>query len=60
MSGEAALEWLEQHETLPDLILLDVMMPRMSGMKVARMVRKVGSPLCLTLTTRQLGPLLAA
>jgi CheY-like chemotaxis protein len=29
-SGAECLEWLQQHE-IPDLILLDIMMPEMSG-----------------------------
>ena len=30
-SGKDALEWLDKCKVLPDLILLDCMMPNMSG-----------------------------
>lgn len=35
--GEAALETLQAHH--PDLVILDVMMPKMSGWEVARSIR---------------------
>ena len=41
MDGVEALEVLESMSTLPDLILLDVMMPRMSGYEVCRKVREL-------------------
>ena len=34
MDGEEALSFLEKEEDLPDIILLDVMMPGMSGYQV--------------------------
>ena len=34
MDGEEALEYLQKAQVLPDLILLDVMMPAMSGFEV--------------------------
>ena len=39
MSGEEALSFLEQDDT-PDLVLLDVMMPRMSGYEVCQKIRE--------------------
>ncbi|MEM7356547.1 MAG: ATP-binding protein, partial [Acidobacteriota bacterium] len=41
-SGGEALEWLE--ENTPDLLLLDVMMPRMSGYEVCRTLRQRFEP----------------
>jgi DNA-binding response OmpR family regulator len=37
--GQEALTILEAKESLPDLIILDVYMPRMSGWDVLRMIR---------------------
>jgi CheY-like chemotaxis protein len=34
MNGDEALEFLEESPFLPDLILLDIMMPAMSGYEV--------------------------
>jgi len=34
MDGDDALEYLEKAQVLPDIILLDVMMPAMSGFEV--------------------------
>ena len=34
MDGDEALEYLETAPLLPDIILLDVMMPAMSGFEV--------------------------
>ena len=34
MGGEEALEWLAESATLPDVILLDIMMPGMDGFQV--------------------------
>src|SRR5688500_12662687 len=36
VSGRAVLDLLESADTLPDLLLLDVMMPEMSGLEVLR------------------------
>jgi CheY-like chemotaxis protein len=44
MDGVEALEVLESMSVLPDLILLDVMMPRMSGYEVCRKVRELYPP----------------
>ncbi|GIL82425.1 hypothetical protein Vretifemale_11416 [Volvox reticuliferus] len=41
MDGLEALEWLCASETMPDLILLDCMMPNMSGHEFCATLRKV-------------------
>ena len=33
-SGKEALKWIEQNKVFPDLILLDCMMPGMSGITI--------------------------
>ncbi|GAX84124.1 hypothetical protein CEUSTIGMA_g11547.t1 [Chlamydomonas eustigma] len=40
MNGDEALEFLEESPYLPDLILLDIMMPAMSGYEVCQTIRK--------------------
>jgi len=40
MNGPDALKFLERTDTLPDVILLDNMMPEMTGIDVCREVRK--------------------
>jgi CheY-like chemotaxis protein len=40
MGGHEALEFLATHPVLPDLILLDIMMPDMSGYEVCEEVRR--------------------
>lgn len=42
MDGLEALEWLCASETMPDLILLDCMMPNMSGHEFCSTLRRVG------------------
>lgn len=44
MDGVEALEWLLAQETLPDLILLDCMMPHMSGHEFCSLLRQVCAP----------------
>jgi DNA-binding response OmpR family regulator len=50
-SGEEALEQLR--ENLPDLILLDVMMPDMDGFETLRHIREVSTVPVIMLTVRQ-------
>ena len=40
--GEQALERLQLGETMPDIVLLDIRMPRMSGFEVLEEVRRRG------------------
>ncbi|KXZ43376.1 hypothetical protein GPECTOR_92g599 [Gonium pectorale] len=40
MSGSEALEFLKRTQTLPDVILLDIMMPDMSGYEVCQEIRR--------------------
>ena len=41
MDGFEALEWLSKAERMPDIMLLDVMMPGMSGFEVCAKVREL-------------------
>ena len=51
--GAAALDWLAAHEVEPDAIVLDVLMPGVDGLEVARRLRKAGNrTLILMLTAR--------
>jgi CheY-like chemotaxis protein len=43
MDGREALQWLAEQETLPDLVLLDCMMPHMSGHEFCAILRQVGN-----------------
>lgn len=38
-TGEEAMEFIESNDTLPDLILLDIMMPGMNGLEVCQKIR---------------------
>ncbi len=40
MSGSEALEFLQRSPCLPDVILLDIMMPDMSGYEVCAEIRR--------------------
>ena len=44
MDGIEALEILEKRDRLPDLALVDVMMPRMSGYELCRKLRELYAP----------------
>ncbi len=48
--GETGLELHRRHE--PDLIILDVMLPRLDGLEVCREVRRRGDTPILMLTAR--------
>ncbi|GAX76579.1 hypothetical protein CEUSTIGMA_g4025.t1 [Chlamydomonas eustigma] len=47
MNGEEALEILQHSEAMPDVILLDVMMPGMSGYDVCRKLRELYPFACI-------------
>lgn len=49
-NGEKAIEQFKTH--YPDLILLDVMMPRMNGWEVCREIRKISSVPIIMLTAK--------
>ncbi len=50
--GEEALKIFEEHENKMDLILLDVMMPKLDGWSVLRQIRQVSSVPIVMLTAR--------
>ena len=50
--GEEGLEKFNQLK--PDMVLLDVMMPRMDGLEVCRRIRKLGNTPVMMLTARPL------
>ena len=47
--GEEALERVEQHA--PDLIVMDVMMPKLDGFEVAKRLRRVDAPILILMLT---------
>ncbi|KAG2442020.1 hypothetical protein HYH02_009812 [Chlamydomonas schloesseri] len=47
MCGSEALDWLQHTPLLPDVILLDIMMPDMSGYEVCQEVRRRFSTVCI-------------
>lgn len=49
--GVTALEYARQHQ--PDIVVLDVMLPRLDGFSVCRMLRKESSIPIIMLTARQ-------
>ena len=49
-NGAEAMEKLRV--TLPDLVLLDVMMPDMDGFQVLKMIREIGSTPVIMLTAK--------
>jgi two-component system response regulator VicR len=50
MDGETALQMVHDHA--PDLIVLDVMLPRLDGLEVCRRVRAMGNTPIIMLTAR--------
>ncbi len=52
-SGEAALSALDDAETTPDLILLDVMMPGMDGMETLKRMRRLRPDLHVIMVSAQ-------
>ena len=49
--GELALEQIEAHQ--PDLVLLDVMMPKMNGLAVCQRVREFSTVPIIMVTARE-------
>lgn len=54
LRGEAALEIIK--EDFPDVILIDCMMPEMSGMELADEIRKMGKPVPIVMLTAKNDP----
>lgn len=50
--GEEALERFESMQPKPDLVILDVMMPKMDGFDVLRKIRRVSSVPVIMLTAK--------
>src|SRR5438874_12551778 len=48
--GEAALQKFKEHD--PDLVVLDVMLPRLDGLEVCRRLRAMGNTPIIMLTAR--------
>ena len=44
LGGQEALEIIQNPDLKPDMVLLDVMMPRLSGYEVCRRIRQIYSP----------------
>ena len=51
LDGQQALELFEQHEKNIDVVLLDVMMPKMDGYELVRSIRESGSSIPIMMIT---------
>jgi CheY-like chemotaxis protein len=60
MSGEECLRHLDSADPAPDVLVLDQMMPGMTGIEVAEALRSSGSVMPIVLCSAYLGPHLAA
>ncbi|MCB1165231.1 MAG: response regulator [Leptospiraceae bacterium] len=47
--GLTAIEWIGAREAPPDLMLLDIMMPKVSGIELCKMIRKDRTPMDLAI-----------